>query len=70
MRGSPHLFHRSKRPNTIKLTIADNGGHPEFAANGPLRGSKWNVYEGGIRVPLIVRWPGHVAAGSTCEEVA
>jgi arylsulfatase A-like enzyme len=53
--------------NTLLIFMSDNGGHPEFAANGPLRGSKWNVYEGGIRVPLIVRWPGHVAAGSTCE---
>jgi uncharacterized sulfatase len=49
---------------TLVVFMSDNGGHPEFAANGPLRGSKWNVYEGGIRVPLIVRWPGHVRAGS------
>ena len=49
---------------TLVVFMSDNGGNPEFAANAPLRGSKWNVYEGGIRVPLIVRWPGQVRAGS------
>ncbi|HYD83682.1 MAG TPA: sulfatase-like hydrolase/transferase, partial [Opitutus sp.] len=53
--------------NTLVVFMSDNGGHPEYAANGPLRGSKWNVYEGGIRVPFIVRWPGRVAAGSVSD---
>ncbi len=51
--------------NTLVVFTSDNGGHPEFAANGPRRGSKWNVYEGGLRVPWIVRWPGRVPAGAT-----
>ena len=56
--------------NTIAFFTSDNGGYlldPEnyFLANGPLRGSKGNFYEGGIRVPLIVRWPGQVSAGAT-----
>ncbi len=51
--------------NTLVIFTSDNGGHPEFSANGPLRGSKWNLYEGGLRVPWIVRWPGRIPAGAT-----
>lgn len=48
---------------TIILFTSDNGGHPHFAYNRPYRGSKWNLYEGGIRVPFIVSWPGKVQSG-------
>ena len=54
---------------TIVVLMSDNGGHPNHTTNAPLRGSKWNLYEGGIRVPLIVRWPGQIQPGSTCDEV-
>jgi len=50
--------------DTLVIFTSDNGGHPEYAANSPQRGSKWNLYEGGIRVPLIARWPGIIAANS------
>ncbi|MCB1235942.1 MAG: sulfatase, partial [Verrucomicrobiae bacterium] len=53
--------------STVVVLTSDNGGHPEYGGNAPLRGGKWNLYEGGIRVPLVVRWPGHVAAGSVGE---
>lgn len=53
--------------NTLVALTSDNGGHPEFAFNAPLRGSKWNLYEGGIRVPMVVRWPNAVKAGTTCN---
>ena len=53
--------------NTLVVFTSDNGGHPEFSANGPRRGSKWNVYEGGVRVPWIVRWPGKIASGATSD---
>jgi arylsulfatase A len=50
--------------NTLVVFTSDNGGHPEFSTNAPLRGSKWNLYEAGVRVPWIVRWPGRVPAGA------
>ncbi len=59
--------------NTLIILTSDNGGGssvPErFDTNGPLRGFKRDLTEGGIRVPFIVRWPGTVAAGHTSDEV-
>ena len=60
--------------NTIVVFTSDNGATylPEvdyefFDSVGPLRGMKGSLYEGGIRVPLIVRWPGKVAEGTTSD---
>jgi arylsulfatase A-like enzyme len=53
--------------NTLVIFASDNGGHPEYAIKNPLRGSKWNLYQGGLRVPFIVRWPGQVTPGSVCD---
>ena len=49
--------------NTVVIFISDNGGDGRVANNGVLRGSKTLVWEGGIRVPQIVRWPGSVEGG-------
>lgn len=52
--------------NTLVIFFSDNGGSGG-ADNTPLRGSKGKVFEGGIRVPCIVRWPGHVPAGKVSD---
>jgi arylsulfatase A-like enzyme len=56
--------------NTIVLFFSDNGGPvAQSARNTPLRGVKGTTYEGGLRVPAIVRWPGRLKAGSSSEQV-
>jgi len=54
--------------NTIVIFFSDNGGLEADAKQTPLRSGKANLYEGGIRVPLIVRWPGVVKPENTCGE--
>ena len=60
--------------NTIIMFASDNGPHQEgnhkvdfFDSNGPLRGAKRDLYEGGIRVPMIVKWPNNIKAGTTTD---
>ncbi len=54
--------------DTIVVFSSDNGGHMGATSNHPLRGAKGMLYEGGIRVPLICRWPGVTKQGSRCHE--
>ena len=53
--------------NTLVIFTSDNGGYGGVADNRPLRQAKGYLYEGGIRVPLIVRWPDVVAPDATCD---
>ncbi|MGQ9505855.1 MAG: arylsulfatase [Thermogutta sp.] len=62
--------------NTLVMFSSDNGPHNEaghhperFQPSGPLRGMKRDLYEGGIRVPMIAWWPGKIQPGSVSEHV-
>jgi len=63
-----HLQELQLNEQTIVLFYSDNGGYMGATSNHPLRGAKGMLYEGGIREPLIIRWPGVTRAGSTCDE--
>lgn len=58
--------------NTVVILMSDNGGLSTSegfpTSNLPLRAGKGWLYEGGIREPMIVRWPGNVRSGSRCDE--
>ena len=63
--------------NTIVIFASDNGPHLEggadpdfFDSNGPLKGYKRDLYEGGIRTPLIVKWPGKVKPSSISNHIS
>ena len=55
--------------DTIVVFTSDNGGE-RFADTWPFTGKKSDLLEGGLRIPALMRWPGHVRAGSTTEQVA
>jgi arylsulfatase A-like enzyme len=54
--------------DTLVVFTSDNGGYSGVADNRPLRKGKGFLYEGGIRIPLIVRWPGHVKPGTVSNQ--
>jgi arylsulfatase A-like enzyme len=57
--------------DTIVIFTSDNGSRArdEGGSNAPLRGGKFTTWEGGQRVPCIIRWPGKVPAGRVCDEL-
>ncbi|HID22641.1 MAG TPA: arylsulfatase, partial [Planctomycetaceae bacterium] len=58
---------------TLVIWTSDNGAprrNPPQGSNAPLAGWGYTTMEGGMRVPLIARWPGHIAAGTVCHELA
>ena len=63
--------------NTIIIFTSDNGVHHEgghdpdyFDSNGPYRGYKRDLYEGGVRTPFVVQWPKGIAPGTVCSHVS
>jgi arylsulfatase A-like enzyme len=57
--------------DTLVIFISDNGGDPRYGgSNGRLRGRKGTVFEGGIRVPFLMRWPGRIKPASVSRQVA
>lgn len=71
------LKERGLDQNTLVIFTSDNGPHQEgghnadfFDSNGPLRGKKRDLYEGGIRMPMIARWPGRIAGGSSTDHIS
>lgn len=69
------LAERGLAENTVLIFTSDNGPHEEggadpayFNHDGCFRGLKRSTHEGGIRIPFIVRWPGHIAAGSESDQ--
>ncbi len=56
-----------QKENTIVLFLSDNGGSGN-GGNAPLKGAKSSMWEGGLRVPFVMRWPGRVPAGKVTDE--
>jgi arylsulfatase A-like enzyme len=63
------LERRGLARNTLVIFTNDNGGE-WLSRNAPLSNRKSTLWEGGIRVPLILRWPGHLPANATSKQVA
>lgn len=56
------------RENTFVVLFSDNGGLAGISSQAPLRGGKGSYYEGGIREPLMIRWPNKIKGGWVCDE--
>ncbi|MEM6690946.1 MAG: sulfatase-like hydrolase/transferase, partial [Planctomycetota bacterium] len=64
------LKEAKQESNTLVIFMTDHGGAPEYGgSNTPFRGGKATLYEGGIRVPCIVRWPGVAQPGQVSNEI-
>lgn len=57
-----------KDDNTVIIFTSDNGGHYKATSNAPLRANKGAYHEGGIRIPLIIKWPWASRAGRVIHE--
>jgi len=63
------IFFASDNGATERHTPVTHVNYNGHRANGPLRGQKSEVFEGGHRIPFIARWPGHIPAGTTSDQV-
>jgi arylsulfatase A-like enzyme len=64
------LDEQGLRDDTLVMFLSDNGGSTVFGGvNTPLRGQKGQAFEGGIRVPAVVRWPGQLQAGGVFDDM-
>jgi arylsulfatase A-like enzyme len=61
------LRERGLEENTLVFFFSDNGGPGGAADNGPLRGTKWTLWEGGIHVPFAAQWKGRIPAGRVID---
>jgi len=68
-----HLESRKLADHTVVVFFSDNGGYTEkyrgqtVTSNAPLRSGKGSLYEGGVRVPFLIRWPGVTKGGTVCD---
>jgi arylsulfatase A-like enzyme len=62
-----HIHESGQQDNTLVLFLSDNGGSGN-GGNAPLKGSKSTMWEGGLRVPFLARWPGRIPAGRVTGE--
>ncbi|MDP6635749.1 MAG: sulfatase [Phycisphaerae bacterium] len=62
------LDEKKLRKDTIIVFTSDNGGFHKATTNRPLRGHKGSLYDGGIRVPWIMQWPGVTKGGAVCNK--
>jgi arylsulfatase A-like enzyme len=73
-RGTGRLLEKLRElgldQQTIVCFCSDNGGKESYASQFPFRQGKGWLYEGGIRVPMIVRWPGRIEAGTNTDAIA
>ncbi len=63
-----YRFDEAAKPDHIDDDTVQGYRAENHRANGPYRGTKADIYEGGHRVPFLIRWPGHIAAGSKCDQ--